>query len=105
MATKLKASQIDSGILANQVPVVSTAYKFTGSLTSGGTTTLTLPAGTDPTLLIADITILDTFSDPSAPTYNWWVPGDVAITLAKTATQIKLVNETTNTVQYTVVLR
>lgn len=105
MATTLKSGQIDTGLKSGQIPVVTPTLKFTGTLAAGASTTLTLPADVDPTLLIADVTILDTFSSTSSPTYNWWVPGDVAITVAKNATQIKVVNESANSVQYTVVLR
>jgi len=103
--TTLKSTQMDAGILSGQIPVVSSTLKFSASLAANASTTLTLPAGTDPTLLIVDVTILDTFSAPSDPTYNFWVPGDVAVTVAKNATSIKLINETSNAVQYTVVLR
>lgn len=103
--TTLKSTQLDVGVLTGQLPVVSTSAKFTASLAANASTTLTLPAGTDPTLLIVDVTILDTFSAPSDPTYNLWIPGDVAVTVAKSATSIKLINEMSNAVQYTVVLR
>lgn len=103
--TTLKSTQIDSGILVGQIPAVSTALKFTGSLAPNANTTLTLPVGTDPTLLIVDASVLDTFSATNDPTYNFWIPGDNAITVAKNATSIKLVNETSNAVQYLVVLR
>lgn len=105
MPTLVKSGQINTGILPNQLPVVSSALKFTGTLAANGSVILTLPTGTDPTLLIADVSVLNTFSATNAPTYNWWIPGDVAITVAKSSTQIKLVNETTNAIQYTVVLR
>jgi hypothetical protein len=105
MATIIKGAQVDTGTKLGQIPIVSAAYKFTGTLAGGATTTLTLPADTDPTLLVADVTILDTFSAGGDPTYNWWIPGDVMITVAKNSTQIKLINESTNSVQYTVVLR
>lgn len=105
MATQFKSPQIDTGVKAGQIPVVSATYKFTGTLAAGATATLTLPAGTDPTLLTASITILDLFSGAGDPTYNWWIPGDAVITVAKNATQIKLINESANSTQYTVVLR
>lgn len=101
--TILKSTQLDIGVLVGQIPVVSA--KFTASLAPNANVTLTLPAGTDPTLLIVDISVLDTFSATNDPTYNFWIPGDNAITVAKNATSIKLVNETSNTVQYLVVLR
>lgn len=103
--TTLKSTQIDSGILSGQVPVVSTALKFSATIAANGTTTLALPVGTDPTLLVCSLCILDTFSAPTDPTYNLWIPGDVAITLAKSSTAITLINETSNAVQYLVVLR
>lgn len=101
--TILKSTQIDCGVLSGQVPIVSA--KFTGSIAANAVVTLTLPTGTDPTLLIADVSVLDTFSAVSDPTYNFWIPGDVALTIAKNATSIKVINETSNTVQYLVVLR
>ncbi|MNC11163.1 hypothetical protein D3C75_588530 [compost metagenome] len=103
--TTLKSTQLDVGVLTGQLPVVSTSAKFTVTLPANGTSTLSLPAGTDPTLLIADICILDTFSATSEPTYNFWIPGDNAVTIAKNATSIKLINETSNAVQCLVVLR
>ncbi|MNC38104.1 hypothetical protein D3C75_866940 [compost metagenome] len=103
--TTLKSTQIDSGILVGQIPAVSTALKFTGPLGPNAITTLTLPVGTDPTLLNCSLCVLDTFSATNDPTYNMWIPGDAAVTLAKDATSIKLINETSNTVQYLVVLR
>jgi len=103
--TTLKGTQIDTGILTGQIPVVSTALKFSATLAPNATSTLTLPVGTDPTLLICSLCILDTFSAPTDPTYNLWIPGDVAVTLAKSSTTITLINETSNSVQYLVVLR
>lgn len=105
MATLLKGTQLDSGVLLGQVPTVSTALKFTVNLGANATSTMSLPAGTDPTLLIASVCVLDTFSAPADPTYNMWIPGDAAVTLAKDATSIKLINETSNAVQCLVVLR
>ena len=103
--TILKSTQIDVGVLSGQVSTVSTAFKFNVTLAPNATTTLTLPAGTDPTLLITSLSVLDTFSATSEPTYNMWIPGDAAVTLAKNATSIKLINETSNAVQCLVVLR
>lgn len=103
--TTLKSTQIDSGILVGQIPAVSAALKFTASLAPNATTTLSLPVGTDPTLLVCQLCVLDTFSAPSDPTYNLWIPGDYAITLARSSTAITLINETSSTVQYLVVLR
>lgn len=101
--TILKSTQLDIGVLVGQIPVVSA--KFTATLAPNATATLTLPAGTDPTLLICSVCVLDTFSAPSDPTYNLWIPGDNAITLAKSSTAITLINETSTSVQYQVVLR
>lgn len=103
--TTLKSTQMDVGVLSGQLPVVSASAKFTLTLTANGTSTLTLPAGTDPTLLIVDVCILDLFSPSSDPTYNFWIPGDNAVTVAKNATSIKLINDTSNAVQCLVVLR
>lgn len=103
--TTLKGTQIDTGVLVGQIPVVSTALKFTGTLGANATVNLTLPSGTDPTLLISSLCVLDTFSAASDPSYNMWIPGDAAITLAKNATTITLINELSNAVQYLVVLR
>lgn len=104
MAT-LKSTQIDTGILAGQIPTVSAALKYTVNLGANATNTMSLPVGTDPTLLIASVCVLDTFSAPTDPTYNMWIPGDAAVTLAKDSTSIKLINETSNAVQCLVVLR
>lgn len=101
--TTLKSTQIDCGVLTGQVPIVSA--KFAVNLAANGVSTLTLPVGTDPTLLIVDVVVLDTFSATNDPTYNMWIPGDAAVTIAKDATSIKLINETSNAVQCLVVLR
>lgn len=101
--TILKSTQIDCGVLSGQLPIVSA--KFAVNLAANSNSTLTLPAGTDPTLLIVDVVILDTFSATNDPTYNMWIPGDAAVTVAKDATSIKVINETSNAVRCLVVLR
>lgn len=105
MPTTLKGSQLDTGIKAGQIPLISSAYKFTGTLAAGASVTLTLPAGVDPTLLFVDVCILDTFSETTDPTYNMWIPADVFVTAAKSSTAVKLVNVSANSVQYAAVVR
>lgn len=105
MATLLKGTQLDSGVLLGQVPTVSAALKFTVNIGANTNVSLTLPAGTDPTLLIVDVCVLDTFSATDDPSYNMWIPGDAAVTVCKNSTTVKLINETSNAIQCLVVLR
>lgn len=105
MATLLKGTQLDSGTLLGQVPTVSAALKFAVNLAPNANANLTLPVGTDPTLLIVNVCVLDTFSPTNDPSYNMWIPGDAAVTVCKNSTTVTLINETSNAIQCLVVLR
>lgn len=96
---------MDVGVLPGQLPVVSIDQRIAATIAANTTAVLSLPAGIDPTLLVVDVVVLDTFSAPSAPSYNFWIPGDNAVTVAKNSTSIKLINETSVAISCLVVLR
>ena len=105
MATLLKGTQLDSGVLLGQVPTVSDALKFTVNLAPNANANLTLPSGTDPTLLIVNACVLDTVSAVGDASYNMWIPGDASVMVCKNSTTVTLINKTPNAIQCLVVLR